>query len=84
LFGTLAPTGAILKRAAADANLFERTGEAVVFESLEDLSNRIDSDDLDVSPDDFLLLKNAGPKSESCMPEAGYLPIPKKTRSKRS
>jgi dihydroxy-acid dehydratase len=82
LFGTLAPTGAILKRAAADANLFERTGRAVVFESLEDLSNRIDSDDLDVSPDDFLLLKNAGPKSESCMPEAGYLPIPKKLAAK--
>jgi len=78
LFGTLAPTGAILKRAAADSNLFERTGRAVVFDSLEDLSERIDSEDLDVSEDDFLVLKNAGPKSESCMPEAGYLPIPKK------
>jgi len=82
LFGTLAPTGAILKRAAADADLFERTGRAVVFESLEDLSDRIDSDDLDVSPNDFLLLKNAGPKSKSCMPEAGYLPIPKKLAAK--
>ena len=78
LFGTLAPTGAIIKRAAADSRLFERTGRAVVFESLEDLSSRIDSEELDVTEDDFLVLKNAGPKSASCMPEAGYLPIPKK------
>ena len=78
LFGTLAPTGAIIKRGAADSRLFERTGRAVVFESLEDLSSRIDSEELDVTEDDFLVLKNAGPKSASCMPEAGYLPIPKK------
>jgi dihydroxy-acid dehydratase len=81
LFGSLAPTGAILKRAAADPNLFEKEGRAVVFNSLEDLSDRIDSPDLDVTADDFLVLKNAGPKSESCMPEAGYLPIPKKLAS---
>jgi dihydroxy-acid dehydratase len=78
LFGSLAPRGAILKRAAADAKLFEREGRAVVFESLEDLSARIDAPDLDVTPDDFLVLKNAGPKSASGMPEAGYLPIPRK------
>jgi dihydroxy-acid dehydratase len=78
LFGSLAPDGAILKRAAADPALFEREGRAVVFESLEDLSARIDSDELDVTPEDFLVLKNAGPKSPSGMPEAGYLPIPRK------
>ena len=78
LFGSLAPNGAILKRAAADPALFEREGRAVVFESLEDLSARIDSDELDVTPEDFLVLKNAGPKSPSGMPEAGYLPIPRK------
>ncbi len=78
LFGSLAPEGAILKRAAADPALFEREGRAVVFESLEDLSARIDSDELDVTPQDFLVLKNAGPKSPSGMPEAGYLPIPRK------
>jgi dihydroxy-acid dehydratase len=49
-----------------------------VFESLEDLAERIDDPDLDVTPDDFLVLKNAGPASPSGMPEAGYLPIPKK------
>lgn len=78
LFGSLAPQGAILKRAAADPTLFEREGRAVVFESLEDLSARIDAPDLDVTADDFLILKNAGPKSPSGMPEAGYLPIPRK------
>ena len=78
LFGSLAPGGAILKRAAADEGLFERQGRAVVFESLEDLSARIDLPDLDVTKDDFLVLKNAGPRSSSGMPEAGYLPIPKK------
>lgn len=78
LFGSLAPQGAILKRAAADPELFEREGRAVVFESLEDLSARIDAPGLDVTANDFLILKNAGPKSPSGMPEAGYLPIPRK------
>ena len=82
LFGSLAPRGAILKRAAADAGLFECEGRAVVFESLEDLSARIDSPDLDVTKDDFLVLKNAGPLSPSGMPEAGYLPIPRKLAQK--
>lgn len=78
LFGSLAPDGAIIKRSAADPRLFEREARAVVFESLEDLAERIDDPDLDVTPDDFLVLKNAGPASPSGMPEAGYLPIPKK------
>jgi dihydroxy-acid dehydratase len=78
LFGNLAPQGAILKRSAADAALFEREGRAVVFESLEDVAARIDDPALDVTPDDFLVLKHAGPRSASGMPEAGYLPIPKK------
>ncbi|MES2187397.1 MAG: dihydroxy-acid dehydratase [Pseudomonadota bacterium] len=78
LFGTLAPKGCILKRSAADPALFERTGRAVVFSSLEDVAARIDSPDLDVTADDFLVLQNAGPKSPSGMPEAGYLPMPAK------
>ena len=78
LFGNLAPRGAILKRAAADPALFEREGRAVVFSSLEDLGDRIDDPGLDVAPDDFLVLQNAGPASEAAMPEAGYLPIPAK------
>ncbi|MCG8693047.1 MAG: dihydroxy-acid dehydratase [Minwuiales bacterium] len=78
LFGSLAPGGAILKRSAADSRLFEKEGRAVVFTSLEDLSERIDAADLDVAADDILVLQNAGPKSPSGMPEAGYLPIPKR------
>jgi len=81
LFGNLAPQGAIFKRSAADANLFEREGRAVVFTSLEDLAARIDDPILDVTADDFLVLQNAGPHSAAAMPEAGYLPIPKKLAS---
>ena len=73
LFGNLAPEGAILKRSAADPKLFEHEGRAVVFSSLEDLAARMDDPALDV-----LVLQNAGPHSPSCMPEAGYLPIPRK------
>ena len=78
LFGSLAPNGAILKRSAADANLFEREGRAVVFTSLDDLAARVDDPALDVTPEDFMVLQNAGPKSGYAMPEAGYLPIPQK------
>jgi dihydroxy-acid dehydratase len=77
LRGSLAPDGAIFKRAAATPGLFESEGRAVVFTGLEDLSARIDDPDLDVVEGDILVLQNAGP--HACgMPEAGYLPIPKK------
>ena len=82
LFGSLAPGGAILKRSAADERLFESEGRAIVFDSLDDLAARIDDPDLDVEADDFLVLQNAGPFSVACMPEAGYLPIPKKLASR--
>ncbi|HKB96868.1 MAG TPA: dihydroxy-acid dehydratase [Rhizomicrobium sp.] len=77
LRGNLAPDGAIFKRAAATPSLFEHEGRSVVFEDLQDLANRIDDPALDVTADDILVLKNAGPKAAS-MPEAGYLPIPRK------
>jgi dihydroxy-acid dehydratase len=54
------------------------TGRAVVFDSIEDLTNRIDDPNLDVNADDILVLRNAGPKGAPGMPEAGYLPIPLK------
>ena len=78
LFGSLAPNGAILKRSAADPTLFEKEGRAVVFTSLDDMAARVDSPELDIKPDDFMVLQNAGPKSGYAMPEAGYLPIPQK------
>jgi dihydroxy-acid dehydratase len=73
----LAPSGALIKRSAADPALFETTGRAVVFSSLEDLAARIDDPALDVEPTDVLVLQNAGPLGAG-MPEAGYLPIPAK------
>ncbi len=82
LFGNLAPQGAILKRSAADSRLFEREGRAVVFSSLEDMAARVDDPALDVAADDVLVLQNAGPHSAAAMPEAGYLPIPKKLAAK--
>ena len=54
------------------------TGRAVVFDCIEDLTNRIDDSNLDVTADDILVLRNAGPKGAPGMPEAGYLPIPMK------
>src|SRR5260221_8811800 len=78
LFGNLAPKGAILKRSAADARLFEHEGRAVVFSSVADLAGRIDDPALAVAPEDGLVLENAGPHASECMPEAGYLPIPEK------
>jgi len=82
LRGNLAPDGAILKQCAAQQNLLVHTGPACVFESLEDLANRIDDPALDVTADSVLVLKNAGPIGAPGMPEAGYLPIPKKLAAK--
>jgi dihydroxy-acid dehydratase len=78
LRGNLAPGGCIIKQSAADPELMRHEGRAVVFENAEDLAQRIDRDDLDVKADDILVLKNIGPKGAPGMPEAGYLPIPKK------
>ena len=78
LWGNLAPGGAIIKQSAADAQLMEHEGSAVVFENATDLAARIDAPDLDVHADDILVLKNIGPKGAPGMPEAGYLPIPMK------
>ena len=77
LFGSLAPNGALIKCAAADERLFEHQGRAVVFDTLEDLAERIDSPDLDVQATDVLVLRNAGPRA-AAMPESGYIPIPAK------
>ncbi|VFR44457.1 Dihydroxy-acid dehydratase [plant metagenome] len=78
LEGNLAPGGAIIKQSAAAPALMEHEGRAVVFENAEDMANRIDDPDLDVNAEDVLVLKNIGPTGAPGMPEAGYLPIPKK------
>ena len=84
LFGNLAPEGAILKRSAADAKLFEHEGRAVVFASLEDLAARIDDPD---ARRDGRRHPGAAERRPACargMPEAGYLPIPKKLAQRRA
>ncbi len=78
LRGNLAPDGAVIKQSAATPALLQHTGRAVVFESVEDMTLRIDDQNLDVKADDVLVLRNAGPKGAPGMPEAGYLPIPQK------
>ena len=78
LRGNLAPGGAIVKQSAATPALMQHEGRAVVFDSLDDMAARIDSAGLDVTADDVLVLRNAGPKGAPGMPEAGYIPIPKK------
>ncbi|CAH1677771.1 putative dehydratase IlvD1 [Hyphomicrobiales bacterium] len=78
LRGNLAPGGAVIKHSAASPALLSHTGRAVVFRSVEDMVRRMDDPNLDVKADDVLVLTNAGPKGAPGMPEAGYIPIPKK------
>lgn len=80
--GNLAPSGAVIKQSAASQHLLQHRGRAVVFSSLEDLAARVDDPDLDIGPDDVMVLQNAGPIGGPGMPEAGYLPIPKKLLAK--
>jgi dihydroxy-acid dehydratase len=78
LHGNLAPRGAVIKHSAATPALLQHTGRAIVFDSVPDMVNRIDDAALDVTAEDILVLRNAGPKGAPGMPEAGYLPIPKR------
>ncbi len=75
LRGNLAPDGAVIKTAAASPELLKHTGPAAVFESPEDVAERIDDPDLRITPEHVLVMRNAGPVGAG-MPEAGYLPIP--------
>ncbi len=78
LKGNLAPDGCVIKPSAAEPRLLKHRGPAVVFEDYNDMAARIDSDDLEVTADHILVLKNAGPVGGPGMPEWGMLPIPKK------
>ena len=78
LHGSLAPDGAIIKPTAASAELLAHKGRAIVFDSHEDMNNRIDDPDLDVRPDDVLVMRNGGPIGGPGMPEWGFLPLPRK------
>jgi dihydroxy-acid dehydratase len=78
LTGNLAPDGAIIKPAAASAHLLTHRGRAVVFDSVEDLHNRIDDPALEVDADSVLVLRGCGPRGYPGMPEVANLPLPSK------
>lgn len=82
LRGNLAPRGAVIKHAAATPRLLQHRGRAVVFSSIQEMMARINDPELEVGPDDVLVLQNGGPVGGPGMPEAGYIPIP--TRLLRS
>jgi dihydroxy-acid dehydratase len=78
LRGNLAPRGALIKQSAASEKLMQHTGRAIVFNSVEEMMQLLDTPELEVTPESILVLRNAGPKGAPGMPEAGYIPIPKK------
>jgi dihydroxy-acid dehydratase len=78
LTGNLAPHGCVMKPAAADQRFLKHRGKAIAFENYDHMAREVERDDLDVTPDHVLVLKNAGPKGGPGMPEWGMLPIPKK------
>ena len=78
LHGNLCPNGAVIKPSAASPRLFSHRGRAVVFESIEDLRQRIDDPDLDVDENSVLVLKGCGPRGYPGMPEVGNMPLPRK------
>ena len=78
LRGSLAPDGAILKVSAASPNLLKHTGKALVFNEIEEYMAVVDNQDLPVTPETVLVLKNSGPKGYPGFPEVGNLPMPKK------
>lgn len=77
LRGNLAPDGAVMKPSAADPRLLNHRGRAVVFDSYGEMKARIDDPKLNITPDDVLVMRGAGPQGGPGMPEWGMLPIPK-------
>jgi dihydroxy-acid dehydratase len=78
LKGNLAPRGCVMKPSAAEQRLTQHRGKVIAFEDYNHMAREVERDDLDVTPDHILVLKNAGPKGGPGMPEWGMLPIPKK------
>ena len=78
VYGSLAPSGAVIKPTAASPDLLTHRGRALVFDDHDDMEHRIDVSDLDVNPEDVLVMRNAGPQGGPGMPEWGFLPLPRK------
>jgi len=81
LRGNLAPEGAVIKVSAASPQLLMHKGRAVAFESIEDYNAHCEDSDLDINPEDVIVIKGAGPKGYPGMPEIGNPPIPRKLLS---
>ena len=82
LKGSLAPDGAVIRSTSASPELLTHRGKALVFENHDDMENRIDDPNLDVTPNDVLILRDSGPVGAPGMPEWGFMPIPKKLLQK--
>ncbi|WP_030519182.1 IlvD/Edd family dehydratase [Nocardia rhamnosiphila] len=78
LTGNLAPNGAVVKTSAVSRHLLRHTGRAVVFHGMDDFRARVDSPDLDIEPDDVIVLTGVGPIGAPGMPEVGNLPLPRR------
>ena len=76
--GNLAPDGAVIKPAACDPKYYKHTGPALVFDSYPEMKAAVDDENLDVTPDHVMILRNAGPLGGPGFPEWGMLPIPDK------
>ena len=82
LKGNLAPDGCVIKPAACDKKFLKHKGPAIVFDTYQEMKDIIDSDDLDVTENHVLVLRNVGPVGGPGMPEWGMMPIPKKLLKK--
>ncbi|GAA2588255.1 IlvD/Edd family dehydratase [Winogradskya consettensis] len=78
LRGSLAPSGALIKPAAASPHLLQHRGRALVFDSIEDFHARVDDPALDVDADTIMVLRGCGPKGYPGMPEVANMPLPQK------
>jgi len=77
LKGNLCPTGAVIKPAACDPKFHVHEGPALVFDSYPEMKKAVDDENLDITPDHVMVLRNAGPQGGPGFPEWGMLPIPK-------
>ncbi len=78
LRGNIAPDGCVIKPSACAPHLLTHEGKAWVFDSYPEMKEMVEDESLDFTPDDVLVLRNAGPQGGPGMAEWGMLPIPKK------
>jgi dihydroxy-acid dehydratase len=78
LRGNLAPDGCVIKPSACDPNCLKHSGPAIVFDDYESMKQAVDDENLDITPEHVMILRNAGPQGGPGMPEWGLLPIPVK------